>query len=168
MIQRENGMIFKINRPSYQTKSSFVENVLKMRDQISNFLCSNPNSGGAQYEKIVRNFISANLRESEAKKIIDAIPAAYTKELNKLKELRKAYFSEKDEDQAYFIAWDEAYKSANQMLDKYYRIKGNELRIGVISKYGFNPDGIAVEFADSEVIEQESKEIAQEAAQSGH
>lgn len=168
VIKSENQMIFKVNRPSYQTKSSFVENVLRMRDQINNWLCGNPQATGAHYERIVRNFMSANLREDEAEKIIKQVPTDYSKELGKIKSVRgDLYNAERDEDQAYFIAWDNAYKRSNAILDRYYRIKGNELRIGVISRYGFNPEGIEVEFQDAEIAATESQEIAAEAEKRG-
>lgn len=167
VTQNGNSMIFKVNRPSFMTKSNFVENVLKMRDQINNFLCTNVDVTGQQYEKIIRNFISANLRETEAQDIIKKVPDEYKKELEKLQEMKKEFFKDKDEDQAYFIAWDNAYIRANKILDRYYRIKGNELRIGVISKYGFNPDGIEVQFDDAEIIEKDSLDITTEASANG-
>jgi hypothetical protein len=137
-----------------------------MRDQINTFLCTNPNPTAKQYEKIIRNFISSNLRQDEAEKIFKDVPEDYNREKEKIK-INKPELEADDEDHAYFIAWSTAFDRANMTLDKYYRIKGNEVRIAVVSKFGFNPDGIQVEFADADQVSNENRDIVNESLKSG-
>ena len=159
-----NTMVFKVNRPSFQTKTSFVERLLEERAQINNFFCTNPNPTGLQVELIARHYITTVCRKGEAEKIIEHADDTYERELERVKEVRGTALSDGDRDHAYCLAWINAIQETNDTVDKYYRTKGNEIRIAVVSKFGFNQDGVEVEFADADIVAAESRDIDAEAA----
>jgi len=162
-----NRTTFKVNRPNYQTKSGFVEKTLEKQGDINKFFCSNPNPDALQVENIITQYMSTILRNDETKDIIKKVGEEYTRRIEDLKKLRGEFMKPGDENYVYVNAWILAYQKANEKFDKYYRGKGNELRIGVICESGFTDKEELIYFDDAEAVAEESDNVTKEAVLNG-
>lgn len=162
MISRGEAMIFKVNRPSFQTKSNYVESVLNMRQDIGQFF--NQPRDSMETEIKIREFIDSNLRDEEANTIYKKIPEWTTEETDKIQTSKNGVdLLPAEIEHARKLAWLRGYRQANEKLDRYYRIKGNEIRIAVVGRNGYTPEGKEVCFMDADLVVDESNEITREA-----
>jgi hypothetical protein len=132
----------------WQPKNKIVENIHHMRESINQRVCSNTDiSFSATYEKMIRNFISSNLKPEEFKKIEDTVQSWYDDEKTIIGKKDRKTLDAQDEDHCRFVAWCNAYVTANSLLDSIYYIKGNRIDIGLISRWGYNVEGQKIGFA---------------------
>jgi uncharacterized protein YeeX (DUF496 family) len=162
--------VFKVNRPSFQTKSNIVEKTFDKQKDIEMYFINNCVPNGLQVMNIIKGYISTIVKVEESKKIIEGVKEDYANLVKEYCETTKrpqANLSQDEINQLYAAAWLNAYHKANDLFDRIYRGRGNEIRFGCIVEGGFTSDDREIYFDDLDGVEDESTEIDMAAAAGG-